>query len=93
MIAELARQGLAIIFISSELPELVGMCDSIVVLREGRVTARFSGDEVGPERVIRAATDADRAAWPPSATQIAEGAACGGSVRGASMASPAPLPR
>ena len=62
MIAELARQGMAIILISSELPELIGMCDSIVVLREGRVTARFSGDELDPERVIRAATDADHAA-------------------------------
>ena len=39
MIAELARQGLAIILISSELPELIGMCDRIVVLREGEVTA------------------------------------------------------
>ena len=72
MIAELARQGLAIILISSELPELVGMCDRIVVLREGRVTARFSGDEVDPERVIRAATDADHAALAPRATEIAE---------------------
>jgi rhamnose transport system ATP-binding protein len=59
MIAELARQGMAIILISSELPELVGMCDRIVVLREGLVTARFSGDEADPERVIRAATDAE----------------------------------
>jgi len=62
MIAELARQGMAIILISSELPELVGMCDRIVVLREGSVTARFSGDEADPERVIRAATDAGQAA-------------------------------
>jgi rhamnose transport system ATP-binding protein len=71
MMAELARQGLAIILISSELPELVGMCDNIVVLREGRVTARFSGDEVDPERVIRAATDADHAVPAPRATEIA----------------------
>ena len=61
IIAELARQGMAIILISSELPELVGMCNRIIVLREGRLTARFSGDEVDPERVIRAATDADHA--------------------------------
>jgi rhamnose transport system ATP-binding protein len=59
MIAELARHGMAIILISSELPELIGMCDRIVVLREGRVTARFSGDDADPERVIRAATDAE----------------------------------
>jgi len=59
MIAELAQQGLAIILISSELPELVSMCDRIVVLREGQVTANFSRGDVDQERVIRAATDAD----------------------------------
>ena len=65
MIAELAQQGLAIILISSELPELVGLCDRIVVLREGRQTGVFDRAEVDPERIIRAATDADqRAALP-----------------------------
>ena len=59
MIAELARQGLAIILISSELPELIGMCDRILVLREGEVTATFEAGAVDQERVIRAATDAD----------------------------------
>jgi len=59
MIAELAQQGLAIILISSELPELVGMCDRMIVLREGRMTAQFSHDDVDQERIIRAATDAD----------------------------------
>ena len=59
MIAELAAQGLAIILISSELPELIGMCDRIVVLREGRQTATFARAEANAERVIRAATDAD----------------------------------
>ncbi|WP_413989700.1 ATP-binding cassette domain-containing protein [Labrys okinawensis] len=61
MIAELAQQGLAIILISSELPELVSMCDRIVVLREGEVTGEFSRGDVDQERVIRAATDADSA--------------------------------
>ena len=59
MIGELARQGLAIILISSELPELVGMCDRMIVLREGQVTAEFSRGDVDQERIIRAATDAD----------------------------------
>ena len=43
VIADLARQGLAIVLISSELPELLGMCDRIVVLREGRITAEVAG--------------------------------------------------
>ena len=47
MIAELAAQGLAIVLISSELPELLGMCDRIVVLREGRQTGDFRADRGG----------------------------------------------
>ncbi|MDZ5453482.1 ATP-binding cassette domain-containing protein [Labrys sp. ZIDIC5] len=58
MIAELAQQGLAIILISSELPELVSMCDRIVVLREGRMAGSFTRAEADQEKVIRAATDA-----------------------------------
>ena len=59
MIAELAAQGLAIILISSDLPELIGMCDRIVVLREGRQTATFARAEADAERFIRAAMDVD----------------------------------
>ena len=62
IIAELATQGLAIILISSELPELLGMCDRIMVLREGEVTAMFDAADADQERVIRAATDADKVA-------------------------------
>ena len=68
MIAELAAQGLAIILISSELPELIGMCDRIVVLREGRQTATFARSDADAERVIRAATDADANRSPIDAT-------------------------
>ena len=68
MIGELAQQGLAIILISSELPELVGMCDRMVVLREGHVTARFGRGDVDQERVIRAATDVDSASRAHAAT-------------------------
>ena len=57
MIADLAKQGMAIILISSEMPELLGMCDRIVVLREGRQTAEFSRAEATQEKVLRAATD------------------------------------
>ena len=70
MIGELARQGLAIILISSELPELVGMCDRMIVLREGHVTAHFARGDVDQERVIRAATDVDRAT-PSGQAQVA----------------------
>ena len=58
VIADLARQGLAIVLISSELPELIGMCHRIVVLREGRVTAEIDRAEATQERILFAATDA-----------------------------------
>ena len=57
MIADLARQGIAIILISSEMPELLGMCDRLIVFREGRVTAALKRDEATQEAVLRAATD------------------------------------
>ena len=40
---ELAAQGLGILVASSEMPELIGLCDRIVVLREGRNVAEFIG--------------------------------------------------
>jgi len=75
MIAELAQQGLAIILISSELPELVGMCDRMIVLREGKVTAQFSRHDVDQERIIRAATDADSVALEDAASGVVATAA------------------
>jgi rhamnose transport system ATP-binding protein len=56
MVADLAAQGLAIILISSEMPELIGMCDRIVVLREGQRTAEFARGEATQEKVLEAAT-------------------------------------
>lgn len=59
MMADLARGGMAILLISSEMPELLGMSDRIVVLREGRQTAGFSRGDATQEKVLRAATDAE----------------------------------
>jgi rhamnose transport system ATP-binding protein len=58
LIADLARSGMAIILISSELPELLGMSDRVLVLREGRVMDEIERAEATPERVLKAATDA-----------------------------------
>ena len=66
VIADLARQGLAIILISSELPELLGMCDRIVVLREGQITAELPTAAATQERVLYAMTDAAGAAVDPA---------------------------
>jgi rhamnose transport system ATP-binding protein len=56
MIADLARQGIAIVLISSELPELVSMCHRILVLKEGRVTGEFDRSEASQEKIMHAAT-------------------------------------
>ena len=42
LMSELAAQGLAVLMISSELPEILGMSDRILVMREGRIVAEFA---------------------------------------------------
>jgi rhamnose transport system ATP-binding protein len=54
----LALQGISIIMISSELPELLAMCDRFVVLAEGRVADEFPKAEANEHRVMLAATQA-----------------------------------
>jgi rhamnose transport system ATP-binding protein len=56
MIDELVAEGLAVLMISSELREVLGMADRILVLREGRITAEFSRAEADENSVMRAAT-------------------------------------
>lgn len=51
LISELAQQGMAILMISSELPEILGMSDRVLVMREGRLAAEFSRAEATQERV------------------------------------------
>ena len=60
IISDLAASGLAIILISSELPEVLAMADRIVVLHEGRVTGTFTRSEATQERVMFAATGQGR---------------------------------
>jgi ABC-type sugar transport system ATPase subunit len=54
-IDRLARTGLAIVIVSSDLPELIGLSDRVLVLRGGRVAATFNRDEITPEAVMTAA--------------------------------------
>ena len=56
LLSDLANEGLAILMISSELPEVLGMADRLLVVCEGRLTAEFSRDEATPESVMSAAT-------------------------------------
>ncbi len=55
-INKLAEQGLAIVLVSSELPEVLGLSDRVMVLHEGRVTGEFVRSEATPEKVMAAAT-------------------------------------
>ena len=56
LLSELAQQGIAILMISSELPEVLGMADRVLVMREGRLTGEFSRAQATPEAVMFAAT-------------------------------------
>lgn len=58
LLSELAGQGLAILMISSELPEVLGMADRVLVMREGRITGEFDRSEATSENVMFAATHA-----------------------------------
>ncbi|MEO6050995.1 MAG: xylose ABC transporter ATP-binding protein [Pyrinomonadaceae bacterium] len=55
-INKLAQTGLAIVLVSSELPEVLGLSDRVIVLHEGRLTGEFTRSEANPEKVMAAAT-------------------------------------
>jgi rhamnose transport system ATP-binding protein len=58
LLSELAGQGLGILMISSELPEVLGMADRVIVVCEGRITAELDRKDATPEAVMHAATNA-----------------------------------
>jgi ABC-type sugar transport system ATPase subunit len=47
---------MAVVLISSELPEIIGMCDRVLVLHEGRIAGAFDRDVLDEERLLSAAT-------------------------------------
>ena len=51
--AELAAQGLAVIMVSSEIPEILGMSDRVIVMREGLMAAELKGEDLTPETLVR----------------------------------------
>jgi ribose transport system ATP-binding protein len=62
LVGELAREGRGIVLISSYLPELLNMCDRILVMREGKVAGVIPREEFSEERVISLATGTKEAA-------------------------------
>jgi ABC-type sugar transport system ATPase subunit len=53
---KMAEDGMGVILISSELPEVLGLSDRVAVFREGHLTAILEGDQVTQEEVMRYAT-------------------------------------
>jgi D-allose transport system ATP-binding protein len=53
---KLAEQGIAIIMVSSEMPELLTICDRIIVFCEGRISGTLNADEATEEKILRLAT-------------------------------------
>jgi rhamnose transport system ATP-binding protein len=56
LMSKLAADGIAILMISSELPEILGMSDRVLVMREGRVTAILNRAEATQEKILHYAT-------------------------------------
>ena len=54
LIRELAEQGVASIFISSEFEELSQVCDRVLILSDGIITEEISGEEATPEKLLAA---------------------------------------
>jgi rhamnose transport system ATP-binding protein len=61
LLSELAGRGIGILMISSELPEVLGMADRVLVMREGRITAEIDRADATSENVMFAATHAQGA--------------------------------
>ncbi|HPO12976.1 MAG TPA: sugar ABC transporter ATP-binding protein [Candidatus Hydrogenedentes bacterium] len=57
----LIKKGVAILMISSELPEVLGMCDRVLVMHEGRLAGELTREEASQERIMRLATGMGKA--------------------------------
>ena len=55
LMAKLAQEGVAIVFVSSELPEILGMSDRVIVLHAGRITGEFINENLTQEDILRCA--------------------------------------
>jgi ribose transport system ATP-binding protein len=51
----MVKEGIPILMISSELPEILGMSDRVYVMHEGRISAEYSRGEATQEKILRSA--------------------------------------
>jgi ribose transport system ATP-binding protein len=61
ILRDLARSGVGIVVVSSELPELMGLCDRVLVVREGLINGEVEGAALTEENIMRLASFTDRA--------------------------------
>lgn len=59
---QLVEEGKSVIFISSELPELLGMCDRIYVVNEGRIVGELTGEQISSESIMKCIMQSNREA-------------------------------
>ncbi|MGI4957211.1 MAG: sugar ABC transporter ATP-binding protein, partial [Janthinobacterium lividum] len=59
LMRQLTERGYAIIMVSSELPEIVGMSDRVAVFREGRIVRTLEASDIAPADIMRHATAGD----------------------------------
>ena len=55
LMRQLANRGVGVVLISSELPEIIGMCDRVIVMNEGLVTGELTGDDITEDNIMRLA--------------------------------------
>jgi ribose transport system ATP-binding protein len=66
LIDAMAQRGMGIVFMSTEIPEILGIADRILVMHEGQITAEFSRAEATQERLVAAAATDEPAADAPA---------------------------
>jgi ribose transport system ATP-binding protein len=71
LMTDLAGQGVGILMISSELPEVLGVSDRILVMREGRIVAEFDREQANQDAIMKAATGQDSIERSPEPTSLA----------------------
>ena len=70
LMAKLAQEGVAIVFVSSELPEILGMSDRVIVLHEGKITGEFINENLTQEDILRCAAGTSISKPPASNRKV-----------------------
>ena len=60
ILRDLAKDGVGIVVVSSELPELIGLCDRVLAVREGEISGEVDGDMLTEENIMRLASFTER---------------------------------